>query len=79
MSDIISDTLQKGKESLDSALRKKAFDDLAESLTEKGIDINDIEEADLEVLVASQVADMNSSLKGFASGGVFMLILGSLF
>lgn len=78
MPDIISDTVQKGRESLDSVLRKKAFNDVAESLAEQGIDINDIEDGDLEALVASKVSDMNTGLKGFTLGGVAMLILGSL-
>ena len=43
---------------------------------EKGIDINDIEEFDLEVLIASKVSEMNSSLKGFAAGSIFMMLLG---
>lgn len=79
MIDTISDTFKKGKQSLDSALREKAFDDVAESLAEKGININDIDETDLEELVAQKVSDMNNGLKGFATGGLVTLLLGGLF
>lgn len=76
MANLISNSLNKGKQSLESILRNKAFDDVKESLAEKGIDIHDIEDSDLEELVASKVSEMNNSLKGFAAGSLFMALLG---
>ena len=74
--ELITDTIEKSKQSLDSILRRKAFVDLKESLAERGIDITEIEETDLEELIASKVSEMNSGLKGFAVGGLFMALLG---
>ena len=76
MTNLIDETLTKGKQSLYSILRKKAYDDVKETLAEKGIDINNIEESDLEELVAAKVSDMQSGLKGFAAGSLFMALLG---
>ncbi len=76
MSDLINDTLNKGKQSLDTALRSKAYDDVKESLAKRGIEIHDIEDADLEELIAAKVSEMNSSLKGFAAGSLLMALLG---
>ncbi len=76
MTDLLHETLTKGKRSIHSILRNKAYDDVKETLAEKGIDINDIEESDLEELVAAKVSDMQSGLKGFAAGSLFMALLG---
>jgi vacuolar-type H+-ATPase subunit C/Vma6 len=76
MTNLFDETLTKGKQSLGTVLRNKAYDDVKETLAEKGIDINDIEESDLEELVAAKVSDMQSGLKGFAAGSLFMALLG---
>lgn len=74
----INNALKSGKKSLDELLRKKAYDDVAKHLEEKGIDINEVDDLDLEELVAAKASDMKSGLKGVAAGAAFVALLEAL-
>ena len=69
---------ENSKRSLDSLLREKSFKEVQEILKDKGIDINDVKDEDIETLVAAKVHDKKNELKGFALGAAFTLAL-SLF
>ena len=64
-----------GKESLESLLRKKAYSDVQENLEEKGIDINQVSDEDIEVLVAAKAEDMTNEIKGLGKGLAFSIAL----
>ncbi len=70
--------LDEGKKSLETLLREKAYDDIAEKLEENGIDIDKVTEADIEVLVAERVNEMRNGIKNFAMGGAVALLISSL-
>ena len=70
--------LDEGKKSLDTLLREKAYDDIAEKLEENGIDIDKVTEADIEVLLAERVNEMRNGIKNFAVGGAVALLISSL-
>lgn len=70
--------LEEGKKSLDTLLREKAYNDVAEKLADEGIEITDVADADVEALVAAKVNDMENGIKGFAVGGAFTLLLSSI-
>lgn len=57
-----------GKKSLDSLLREKAYAEVKSNLEDKGIDINDVSDEDIETLVASQASEMKNTLKSFSVG-----------
>ena len=73
--DLLDTNFSEGKKSLDELLRRKAFEDVAKNLEEKGIDINEIDQSDLEELIAAKASDMKNGLKGFAAGGAFVALL----
>jgi len=75
---LVDTTLSKGKKSLNELLRNKAFEDVAKILEDKGIDINEIDENDLEELVAAKASDMKTGLKGIVAGGTFVALLEAL-
>jgi len=64
-----------GKKSLDSLLREKAYSETKEYLKEKGIDINDVSDEDIETLVAAKVNDMMNGIKGFGAGAAAALLI----
>ncbi len=70
--------LDEGKKSLETLLREKAYDDVAEKLADEGIDIADVLDADVEALVAERAKEMKSGIKNFAAGGAFALLLSSV-
>jgi len=70
--------LNEGKKSLETLLREKAYDDIAEKLKENGIDINNVSDADIEALVAERVNEMRNGIKHFAVGGAVALLISSL-
>ncbi len=70
--------LDEGKKSLETLLREKAYDDVAEKLADEGIDIADVLDADVEALVAERAKEMKNGIKNFAAGGVFALLLSSV-
>lgn len=67
-----------GKKSLESLLREKAYSEVQESLTEKGIDINDVSDVDIEALVAAKTEDMINAIKGFGAGAAFAIAISIL-
>ena len=66
------------KKSLESLLHEKAYSDVQESLEEKGININDVNDEDIETLVAAKAQDMMNGIKGFTVGTAFALALSLL-
>ena len=70
--------LDEGKKSLETLLREKAYNDVAEKLADEGIDIADVLDADVEALVAERAKEMKSGIKNFAVGGAFALLLSSV-
>jgi hypothetical protein len=64
-----------GKKSLDSLLREKAYSDTKEYLQDKGIDINDVSDEDIENLVAAKAQDMKNGIKGFGVGAAFAIAI----
>jgi len=75
---MLEDIYEDGKKSLNILLKEKAYDEVKELLKEKGIDINDVSDDDIEVLVAQKVKDMENGLKGFGIGAAFTLALSIL-
>ena len=70
--------LDEGKKSLETLLREKAYSDVLEKLKEEGIAIKEVNDEDIEALVAAKVDDMMNGIKGFAVGGAFTLLLSSI-
>lgn len=70
--------LDEGKKSLDTLLREKAYAEVVERLTSEGIDIEDVNDADVEALVATRTKEMMGGIKNFAAGGAFALLLSSI-
>lgn len=66
------------KKSLDSLLREKAYSEVEENLQDKGIDIDDVSEEDVETLVAAKTKDMMNGIKGFGVGTAFMMAISLL-
>lgn len=64
-----------GKKSLESLLREKAYAEVKEHLENKGIDIDQVSDEDIEVLVAAKVQDMTNAIKGFGVGAAFAVAL----
>ena len=62
-----------GKKSLETLLREKAYSDMQNNLKDKGIDINDVSDEDIENLVAAKVEDMMNGIKGFGVGTAFAI------
>ncbi|MEN4046979.1 hypothetical protein MLC52_09945 [Sulfurimonas sp. NW15] len=65
----------KGKKSLETLLREKAYMEVENKLQEKGIEIDEVSDEDIETLVAAQVKDMQTSLKGFGVGAAFAVAI----
>jgi hypothetical protein len=74
----VTTMMNKGKRSLDTLLREKAYSDIVENLEENGIDINEVSDSDIEVLVAERANEMRSGIKSFAVGGAVALLISSL-
>ncbi len=70
--------LDEGKKSLDTLLREKAYAEVVERLTAEGIDVEDVNDADIEELVAARSKEMMGGIKNFAAGGAFALLLSSI-
>ena len=66
------------KKSLDSLLREKAYSEVEENLQDKGIDIDDVSEEDIETLVAAKTKDMMNGIKGFGVGTAFAMAISLL-
>ena len=74
----VTTMIDKGKKSLETLLREKAYSDISENLEENGIAIDDVSDTDIEALVADRVKDMRSGLKSFAVGGAVALLISSM-
>lgn len=70
---------EQSKKSLDTLLREKSYSEVEEKLKEKGIDIDDVSDEDIETLVAQSVKDMKNSLKGIGTGILLTTALSSIF
>ncbi|MDQ7060901.1 MAG: hypothetical protein Q9M43_07070 [Sulfurimonas sp.] len=66
------------KKSLESLLHEKAYSDVQMNLEDKGIDINNVSDEDIETLVAAKAQDMMNGIKGFGVGTAFAVAI-SLF
>ena len=64
-----------GKKSLDALVREKAYSETKEYLKEKGIDINDVSDEDIETLVAAKTNDMMNGIKGFGMGAALTVAI----
>jgi len=74
----LTNIYDKGKKSLETLLREKAYSDISEKLEENGIAIDDVSDIDIETLVAERVKEMRSGLKSFAVGGAVALLISSM-
>lgn len=72
------EVVNNGKKSLERLLRVKAFDEVADELQQRGIEINDVADDDIEVLVQAKVNDMHNGIKGFAVGSIFAVALSAM-
>ena len=75
MIDAVEKVYDKGKKSLESLLREKAYTRVLDRLKEKGIDIHDISDEDVESLVASKIEDMENEIKGLGKGVALSIVL----
>ena len=64
-----------GKKSLNTLLREKAYSDVAENLSDKGIEIKDVNDTDIETLVADREKEIQNGIKDFTKGGLVTLAL----
>jgi hypothetical protein len=71
----IEDIYQDGKKSLASLLREKAYVDVQENLENKGIDINEVSEEDIETLVADKAKEYLNGIQGFSVGTAFTIAI----
>ena len=78
MTQTASNLIDQGKKSLDTLLREKAYDEVAQKLKEAGVDINDVSESDIEALVSARVEEMMGGIKGFAVGAGVALLISSI-
>ena len=74
MVDTVTTLLIDGKKSLNTLLREKAYADVVEKLIENGIDAENVNDEDIEALVAARVDDMMNGIKSFAAGTAFTLL-----
>ena len=63
------------KQSLESLLREKAFNEVKELLAKREINIDSVSDEDIESLVAERVKDMRNGIKGFSMGAAFAITL----
>lgn len=67
--------LEKGKKSLETIMREKAYQEIKEGLAKEGIDIKDVAQEDIEILMQEKIQNMKSTAKGVGIGiGVGLLI-----
>lgn len=64
-----------GKKSLESILHEKAYSDVHKNLEDKGININNVSDEDIESLVAAKAQDMMNGIKGFGVGTAFAIAI----
>ena len=78
MIETTKELINDGKKSLETLLREKAYTEVSVTLSEKGIDINNVSDEDIESLVAAKADDMMNGIKGFAKGTVFALLISAI-
>jgi len=78
MTQTASNLIDQGKKSLDTLLREKAYDEVAQKLKEACVDIDDVSESDIEALVSARVEEMMGGIKGFAVGAGVALLISSI-
>jgi capsular polysaccharide biosynthesis protein len=78
MIDTAKELYNDGKKSLEMLLREKAYEEVSEILQSRGLNIEEISDADVEHLVAAKTDDMINAIKGFGVGTAFALAI-SLF
>lgn len=61
------------KKSLQTLLREKAYSEIKENLEDQGINIDDMNDEDVESLVAAKVQDKETALKGFGTGAAIAI------
>ena len=67
-----------GKKSLETLLREKAYAEVEENLEDKGINIDDVSDEDIETMVAAKTKDMMNGIKGFGVGTAFVMAISLL-
>jgi hypothetical protein len=65
----VEQTINKGKKSLETLLKEKAIKDVSQELLDQGIDPNEVDDEDFEVLVAEKAHELESNLKAMGIGG----------
>ncbi len=61
--------INKGKKSLETLLKEKAIKNVSQELLDQGIDPNELDDEDFEVLVAENAHELESNLKAMGIGG----------
>jgi len=74
----MQDLYKKGKQSLETLLREKAYNDVKDTLNDKGINIDEVSDEDVETLVSAKVDDMMNGIKGFSVGTAFAIAISLL-
>ena len=69
---------ESGKRSLESLLRERAYSEVKEVLAQKGIDINQVSDEDIQTLVAAKITDMQNTLRGVGVGVALSLAISML-
>ena len=75
MIDEIEKIYGKSKKSLEILLRERAYSEIKSNLKEKGIEIDNVSDEDIESLLASSVDEMKKSIKGFGAGALASIVL----
>ena len=78
MKNSVETMIDKGKKSLETLLREKAYEEVRAVLIEQGIAIESVSDTDVEALVAERVKEKKSGIKNMAIGGAFALLLSSV-
>ena len=74
MIDNIEKVYKKSKKGLETLLRERAYLEIENALKEKGIKIDDVNDEDIESLLASSVDEMKKSIKGFGAGALASIL-----
>ena len=78
MVDQAQNVYEKGKKSLESLLREKAYSEVKKTIQSKGINIDDVSDKDIESLVAAKTQDMVNTIRGFGVGTAFSIAISLL-
>ena len=61
---------KKGKKTINELLLEKAYEDVKETLKKQDINIDDVDEDEVETMVADRLKEIKSQAKGFTIGTV---------